>query len=330
MKRIASISVILVALILAIAILAACTAAPPQQYTLRIGIVGTLSSLPYYVMLDQGFDKQNGLSIEETIYQSAAPIFDALAEGSLDGSPSGGTINILQAAEKGIVPDKITMVSANSFADPEHPIVGVVAANSVSNWKDLEGQYIGVPSKTTSFAAAITARLQLEGVTNYTMVEISVSNTGLAIAGGNIAAGVMAEPYITQSLLRKDGKLLGWVMGGPPFEEMEYTANVFSTNTVRNNPEAVKAYLRAHIEACRWIEKNPDAARAILGKKLSLTPEVVKNVRMMNWLLDARNDPVLLESMQPVLINAGILKSPIPASQLYDETLLNEVLSEKR
>jgi ABC-type nitrate/sulfonate/bicarbonate transport system substrate-binding protein len=329
MKRIASISVILVALILAIAILAACTAAPPQQYTLRIGIVGTLSSLPYYVMLDQGFDKQNGLSIEETIYQSAAPIFDALAEGSLDGSPSGGTINILQAAEKGIVPDKITMVSANSFADPEHPIVGVVVANSISDWKDLEGQYIGIVSKTTSFEAAFRARLQQEGVTDYTLVEISVSNTGLAIAGGNIAAGVMAEPYLTQSLLRKDGKLLGWIMGGPPFEKMEYTANIFSTNLVRNNPGAVKAYLRAHIEACRWIEKNPDAARSVLGRKLSLTPEVVKNVKMMRWPLDARNDPALLENMQPVLINAGLLKAPIPASQLYDETLLNEVLTEK-
>jgi ABC-type nitrate/sulfonate/bicarbonate transport system substrate-binding protein len=331
MKRIANISWISLVLILAIVILATCApAAAPRLSTLRTGIVGTLSSLPYYVMLDQGFDKQNGLVIKETIYQSAAPIFDALAEGSLDGSSAGGTVSVLQAAQDGIIPDKITVVSANSFADPEHPITGVVVANSVSDWKDLEGQYIGVPSKTTTFAAAVTARLQQEGITNYTLVEISVSNTGLAIDGGNIAAGVMTEPYLTQSLLRKDGKLLGWVIGGPPFEKMEYTMNVFSTNIVRNNPEAVKAYLRAHMEACRWIEKNPEAARAILGKKLSLTPEVVKNVKMMRWPLDARNDPVLLESMQPVLINTGLLKAPIPASQLYDEALLNEVLSEKR
>ncbi|GEM_PF-1379142 len=311
--------------------LAACTpVASPQQFTLRIGMVGTLSSLPYYVMLDQDFAKQNGLTIIETIYQSADPIFKAVAEGSIDGSPSGGIINVFLAAQDGIIPDKVTAVSANSFADPEHPIVGVVVANSVSNWKDLEGQHIGVPSKTTMFAAAIIARLLQEGVTNYTLVEITVSNTGLAIASGNIAAGVMSEPYLTQSLLRKDGKLLGWVMGGEPFEKMEFTANVFSTNIVRDNPGAVKAYLRAHMEACRWIEKNPDTARSVLGRKLSLTPEVVKNVKMMRWPSDMRNDPVLLESMQPVLVETGILKEVIPASQLYDETLLNEVLSEKR
>jgi len=325
------VSLVAAALLVTSVSLTACAPPKPaQQSTLRIGLVGTLSSLPYYVMRDQGFDKQNGLVIIETIHQSAAPIFSAIAEGSIDGSPSGGTISVLQATQDGIIPDKGTVVSANSFADPEHPITGVVVANSISNWKDLEGQYIGVPSKTTTFAAAIIARLLQEGVKNYTMVEISVSNTGLAIAGGNIAAGVMTEPYLTQSLLRKDGKLLGWVMGGPPFEKMEYTANIFNTNIVRNNPGAVKAYLRAHMEACRWIEKNPDAARSILGKKLSLTPEVVKNVRMMRWPPDMRNDPVLLESMQPVLVKAGLLKALIPVQKLYDETLLEEVLKEKQ
>ena len=311
--------------------LAACKpVAPPQQFTLRIGVVGTLSSLPYYVMLDQDFDKQNGLTITETIYQSADLIFKAIAEGSIDGSSSGGIVSVVLAAQDGIIPDKITAVSANSFADPEHPIIGVVAANSVSNWKDLEGQYIGVPSKTSMFAACVIARLQQEGVKKYTLVDISVSNTGLAIASGNIAAGVMAEPYITQSLLRKDGRLLDWIIGGKPFEKMEYTANVFTTNIVRNNPGAVKAYLRAHMEACRWIEKNPDAARSVLGRKLSLTPEVVRDVRMMRWPSDMRNDPVLLESMQPVLVETGILKAAIPSGRLYDEKLLNEVLTEKR
>ena len=159
-------------LVIAFSVLFSLTACARQSQhsssTLRIGLVGTLSSLPYYVMRDQGFDKQNGLVIIETIYQSAAPIFSAIAEGSLDGSSSGGTISVLQATQDGIIPDKVTVVSANSFADPEHPITGVVVANSISNWKDLEGQYIGVPSKTTTFAAAIIARLLQEGVKNYT------------------------------------------------------------------------------------------------------------------------------------------------------------------
>ncbi len=324
-----SLSLLAVALLITAASLTACASKPAPQFTLRIGLVGTLNSLPYYVMQEQGFDKQNGLTIRESVYQSADAIINDIAEGSLDGSSSGGTVNILLAAQNGIIPDKVTTVSANAFADPEHPITGVVVANSVSGWEDLEGQYIGVPSKTSMFAACIISRLLQEGIANYTLVEISIRNMGLAIAGGNIAAGVMSEPYLTQSLLRKDGKLLDWIVGGKPFEEMEYSMNIFNTDVVKNNPEAVKAYLRAHMEACRWIEENPDAARTILGKKLSLASEVVANVKMMYWPVDGRNDPVLLESMQPVLVETGLLQAPIPVNQLYNETLLNEVLAEK-
>jgi hypothetical protein len=51
---------------------------------------------------------------------------------------------------------------------------------------------------------------------------------------------------------------------------------------------------------------------------------------MLSWPLDARNDPALLDAIQPLLVEIGTVKAPIPARQLYDETLLEEVLAEKR
>ena len=124
-----------VALLVIAVLLPACAPSEPeQQFTLRIGLVGTLSSLPYYVMRDQGFDKQNGLTIVETIDQSADLGFNAIADGSLDGSSSGGTVNVVLAVQDGIMTDKVIAVYTNSFADPEHPIVGVVVANSLSKW----------------------------------------------------------------------------------------------------------------------------------------------------------------------------------------------------
>jgi len=105
---------------------------------------------------------------------------------------------------------------------------------------------------------------------------------------------------------------------------------VFSTDIYKNNPEAVKAYLRAHLEAVKWIEQNPEKARSILARQLDLSPEVTQKMKLLRFSLDGRNDPALLESMQPMLVETGMLKAPVPARQLYDETLLNEVLKEKR
>jgi ABC-type nitrate/sulfonate/bicarbonate transport system substrate-binding protein len=301
-----------------------------QSIHLRIGVVGTISTLPYYVMRDKGFDQQNGLIITEQTYQSGNSIIDAVAEGTVDGSPCGGSVNILLAKQKGTIPEKVVVVSANAFADREHPVTGVIAANFVNGWKDLEGWNIGVPSKTSMFAAAISSRLHIEGVKNFTLIEISISNTGLAVASGNIAAGVMAEPYITQSILRKDGKFLDWVIGGKPFEKIEYSANIFNSGFIKNSPEAVKAYLRAHRQACLWIGQNPGDTRIILGRKLALTSGVVNEVKMMYWPADMRNDPVSLNAIQPALIDIGALKALIPAGELYNEKWLDEVLAETR
>ncbi|MBM3174030.1 MAG: ABC transporter substrate-binding protein, partial [Chloroflexi bacterium] len=288
---------IMVAMLVITTLLPACAPkAPPQQFKLRMGIIKSVDLLPYYVLCEQGFDKKNGLHIIEQRYQGGSAVIKAIADGSVDIASSVGTMPVLLATENGIMPDKAVCAMASSFADPDHPTTGVLVGPSVTNWKDLEGKHIGVNSKTSVTAAGIIGRLHLEGVTEYTLVEISLVNMGLAVAGGNIAAASMTEPYVTQSLLRQDGRILDWVIGGKPFDNMEFTMIVFSTDIYKNNPEAVKAYLRAHLEAVKWIEQNPEKARSILAKKLSLSTEVGQKMNLPRFPLDGRNDPALLES----------------------------------
>ncbi len=303
---------------------------PMPLVTLRIGIFPVQDCLPYFVMREQGFDTQNGLQFVEATYADGNAIFKAMQSDSLDVGPSVGSVPVLSAAEGGLIPGTVVPVAANSLSDPSHPSVGVLVGQSINNWKDLEGQSIGVASLTSLHGAAVKGRLKQEGVRDYTLVVISTPNAGLAVAGGNVAAASMQEPYLTQSLLRGDGKLLGWIIGGPPFERMEFTMIVFSGAFYRNNPTAVKAYLRAHLQAIQWINQHPDEARAILARRLALSEEVSQKIILPYWPLDARNDPALLDNMQPPLVDIGIIKAPIPARQLYDETLLDQVLAEKR
>lgn len=329
-KKKKSLNLMAVVLLITAVSLAACSLPKPaQQFTLRIGVLPTQDSLPYFVMQEQGFDKKNGIQFVETMYPSGAAIIDAIVAGSLDVGAAIGSVPVLSAAERGLIPDKVIPVAANNFADSSHPGVGVIAAASVTSWQDLKGRQIAVHAVDSLHSASIKGRLEQEGVSDYKLVEISFANIGLAVAGGNVAAATMSEPFLTQSLLRKDGKLLGWVIGGPPFEKMEFTMIGFSANMYRNNPQAVKAFLRAQLQAVKWIDQNPDGARIILGKRLDLSSDVRQKINLLRFSADGRNDPALLESMQPVLVETGLLKAPIPVSQLYDETLLNEVLSER-
>ena len=171
-------------------------------------------------MKERGFAKKNGLQFVETTYPGGAAVIDAMASGAVDVSVTIGSVPVLSAAEHGMIPDTIIPVAANDFADPEHPGMAVLVAKSVTGWRDLTGKQIAVNAKNSITTAAVIGRLKLEGVHNYTIVEIAFPNMGLAVSGGNVAAAGLMEPFLTQSLLRGDGKFLGWIIGGLPFEKI--------------------------------------------------------------------------------------------------------------
>ncbi len=326
-----SLSLVAAALLVTVVSLTACAPPKPaQEFRLRTGVVSTPGILPYAAIMDRGLDKKYGIQFVETSYVSSTTMLDALAAGSLDVGVGVGTISLFSAVQNGLIPNKVVVGAAMSFSDPAHPFTAVLVAPSINSWQDLKGKQIGVPALYGPPAAGIKGRLRLEGISDYTLVEIALPNLGLSVAGGNIAAAVLAEPHLTQSLLRKDGKLLGWVIGGVPFEKLEVNVVTFSATLYRENPQAVKAFLKAYLEAVKWIDRNPDDARLLIGKKLSLPTEVTSKMAMPQWSLDGRNDPASLESMQSVLLDVGMLKAPIPVNQLYDETLLEEVLKERK
>jgi NitT/TauT family transport system substrate-binding protein len=307
-----------------------CQPKPPQTITLRIGLYSTQDYLPYFVMKEQGFDKRHGLKFEEKLsYAGGAAVIEDIVSGGLDVG-FVGSVPVIAAADRGQVPGKITIVAGNNTADPDHPGAGLLVGQSVNTWKDLEGKFVAVNAMNSIQSAAVRARLKQEGVGNCTLTEISFSNMGLAVAGGSVAAATMYEPFLTQSLLRGDGKLLDWIIGGPPFVRMQNTVIVFSTALFRSNPGAVKAFLRSHLDAAGWIDRNPDAARTVLANNLHLSREVGQRIKLLHWPLDASIDPASMEHVQSVMTDIGMLKGKFPVNQLFDETLLNEVRGEKR
>lgn len=307
-----------------------CQSKPTQTFKLRIGFFSTQDFLPYFVMKEQGFDKRHGLKFEEKgSYAGGAAIIEAIVSGGLDVGIVG-SVPIIAAAERGLVPGKITIAAGNNNADPDHPGAGLLVGPSVKTWSDLQGKFVAVNAVNSIQGAAVKARLKQEGVGNCTLTEISFSNMGLAVAGGSVAAATMYEPFLTQSLLRGDGKLLDWIIGAPPFTRMQNTVIVFSTALYRTRPGAVKAFLRSHLDAVGWIDRNPEEARTVLANNLRLSREVGKKIKLLRWPLDARIDPESLEQVQSVMMDIGMLKAKIPASQLFDETLLKEARGEKR
>lgn len=200
--------------------------------------------------------------------------------------------------------------------------------HGVTTWHDLAGKSIAINQAGTIGDSAVTARLQQEGVAGTRLVPIAFANQGLAVAGGNVGAAVMVEPFITQSVQRGDGRILDWIVGGgAPFPTFEETVVGFSNQFIRDHPDRERAFLRAHLQAVRWIAANDQAARAILTRHLGLTDDVGRAMNLVRFSLDGRNDAALLAQTQDVLLGSDPTRTPVPIASLYDETVLNEVLN---
>jgi ABC-type nitrate/sulfonate/bicarbonate transport system substrate-binding protein len=306
-------------------VLSGCVPKPPTT-EVRVGTLPSPDYLPIAVMIEKGFAAREGIRIVEVPLSGGGAILDGVALGRADtGNP--GTIPVILAAARSLVPDEVTVVAATSFHDPQHPGPGVLVGPEVGSWKYLEGKLLAVPSRESLNAAALIIRLQDEGVHGYELVEIPIANMGLAVSGGSVAAAVLNDPYLAQSLLRRDGRLLGYIIGGPPFERFQLSMVVFRTQLVRERPQLVQAYLRAYVRSIRWLNRHPAKAGQLLSHRLNLDDATAARSAPMLWRDPPHNDPQLLDELQQKLLELGWLREKIPLEKLYDESLLERVLA---
>lgn len=308
-------------------VLAACTASPPvvAQHALRVGVIQAADQLPYWVMQEQGFARANGLELKPTTFSAGRDVISSIAAGKIDaGFP--GTAPLLSAGADGTVPGSVVGVAAGAFADSNHKAIALLVGSKIRSWADLSGRDIAVNQPGSSVDVALRVRLKAEHVEGVRFVSIPFPNHGLAVAGGNVAGAALIEPYVTQSLLRKDGRVLDWLAGGgAPFPNFQLGASVFATHFVREHPDVVSAFIRAQLQAQRWIMNNDKDARAVLTKALGLTPEVGENLNLSRFSEDGRNDPVLLGQLQDALAGFDPGRRVVPVRTLYDETLLSQI-----
>ncbi|MGA2765306.1 MAG: ABC transporter substrate-binding protein [Spirochaetia bacterium] len=298
--------------------------------TIRVGLTKSVDILPYLVMREKHFDHAQGLQLKEKEYVGGAAIVDAMVNGQVDLAVSNGSVVMISAAEKGLVPSVVTTVASESVCDFQHPAMSLFVSKSITEFRQLEGQYIATNAKNSLGGIMIQGRLKHEGVASYTLVEIPFVNQGLAVSGGNVAGATLVEPYLTQSLRRGDGHLLDWLTGKPPFERIPYTMICFRTGFLTLNPEAAEKYLRAYLKAVEWIGKHTREARSILAKSISIDEDVAQSMYLPEWPADGKDDPALLLTLESEMKDLGLIRAVIPPEKLYDESFLDKVLSGTR
>ena len=257
------------ALIAALALFSAAPAADGGLLKLRFTQSGnTSSSWPLYIAEQKKMFEKNGIQVEVIIIRGATNVTRAVLSETIPI----GRINpdyVIGAIEKGA---KVKIVAANMEKIP----YDIYARPEIKTGADLKGKTLAVSTLTggtTLMVHEVLEKAYKLKENDYKLLVVGTSpERYAALKGGSVQASFMGPPFTFRAAKEGYRKLanfheyLGPILFTTDFAHMSY---------IKSNRTEIVRYLKAMIEATRWLydPKNKEEALAIHTRVLKSTRE---------------------------------------------------------
>ena len=245
---------------------------------------------------------------------------------------SGGTLDLGFA---GVAPIISTIDS-----DPTIKIIaalqgngsGIIVGNDsgISKVADLAGKKIAVPS-VGSIQDIMLRQLLSDNNIDYSKQNISAVGAGLmpaAISAGSVDAAFTWEPFVTQTAMKNLGKIL--IRSDEIIPNHPCCAVATTTAMIKNYPDTLIAFLKAHKEATDYVLNNAqDTAATIAGATYLNDEAAVEAAALPNIRFLAKPDEVFLsgtEKFAAQMKALGVIKKDHDRNDIFDLSLINQVI----
>jgi ABC-type nitrate/sulfonate/bicarbonate transport system substrate-binding protein len=224
-----------------------------QEFTIRLP--ETLSELAY-VAEAKGYFEKEGIKIQWTGKQAHGPAnIVSVAAGQNDAGASINTA-MIQAIKAG---NKVKIVVPSSASSEKIPLVHylVLEKGPYKKPEDLVGAKVVAPPQTISWYPLVEY-LRKKGLDPKKVEFITLRDAGQqeqALRQGEVAAIAVAEP--TASLIKNRGGITSILNDYEALGINQIGGWAFSDDYIKNNPDAVKAFVKAILAAVEFIKSNP-------------------------------------------------------------------------
>lgn len=242
---------------------AARPSAPPEQSTLKVGVVPTVESAPVHVALTKGYFEEEGLTVEPVVITGAAAAAPQVLGGALDLAQTDYA-TVFMANERG---HELKIVSSLHQAARGSFTVVVNTKSKIRTAADLKRKRVAIPNLAGLGPLVLAAVLKRAGLTlrDVKMVETPFPEMTNAMTRGLVDAALLAEPFVTVGRDTKHVRVLEDAMTHE-FANL-YTAGMTATDAwIRRNPRTLAAFQRALTKAQRLIASDPQQVRDALTR----------------------------------------------------------------
>ncbi len=238
--------------------------------TITIGIMPDVDSVPFLIADQKGYYAKQGVQVKIVPFKSAKDRDSALQSGQLDG----------------VVSDMVAVIFANAgginlrMCSKTDGTIELIAGKGtgITSVNGLKGRNVGLSSNTvmeyTLDRMLATGQLQPGDINKVIIPQLPTRLEMLQ--GGKVDAAIMVQPF--SSLAIKDGATV--------LTDTDKLANkcvtvAFTAETLKNNPEEIKAVMRAYNDAIAYLQTESTASyidSVIAGMGF---PEGVKDIIKM-------------------------------------------------
>ncbi|MEU9242263.1 aliphatic sulfonate ABC transporter substrate-binding protein [Streptomyces sp. NPDC048385] len=301
--------------------------------TVKIGYFGNLTHATALVGNQKGFfQKELGATKAEYAVFNAGPSeIEALNSGSIDIGWIGPSPAVNGYTKSNGTDLRIIGGSASGG------VKLVVDPKKIKTPADVRGKKIATPqlgnTQDVAFLNWIAGRGwkvdAQSGKGDVTVVRTDNKITPDAYKAGSVDGAWVPEPTASK-LVAEGAKVLLDESSLWPGKKFVITNIVVSQKFLKEHPKVVEAVLKGSVETNRWINANPDAAKASANKQLAVDSGKALSEDVLNsaWPSIAFTDDPLaatLDTEARHAVKAGLLTDPL-LKNIYDLTILNKVL----
>lgn len=231
---------------------------------------------PVYVAKDKGFFEENNLNVEIVDLISAGPNALQMISGGDAEMGLSSTMAIINARSQGMPIMAISDLQS-SIGDQPLEEFFVRKDSGINFIEDLRGKKIAINLVKSSFHYTWLMALEEAGISENEVewVILPFDQQELALKNGQVDAIGLMQPYIGHTRAQEDFKVLYTALD--VFGEKQFCPQVINNVWAKENPEAVKAFVKTMAETTEWIEENQDEAREIIAKYTGMEAQYIED-----------------------------------------------------
>lgn len=273
---------------------AAAAQKPTSLTVVKAGITASVAYAGYFVALERGYFKEEGLDAQSEFFNSLTQMIPAVSTGQIQVASGATGAGLFNAINRGA---DVRLVGSLTKQAPGFGTLALavrkdlIDSGQFKDYKDLKGKRVAVAAKASASEIALDKALGRGQLTlkDVELIEMGLPDMTAAFANKSIDAAMQNEPPISQSVA--NGVAVRWKGVDELYPNMELSVWLYGPQFVGPDAEVGKRWMVAFLKGVRDFDRD-----FIKGKaRDQIVPMLIKYTTV--------KDPKLYDTMAPPFSN---------------------------